>query len=104
MKLKYFERTDSAIVLTRGEIGPDDTADVRELDADRIVRLGVDGRAIEYQFFNVRRLGVRLNDLESSEDRLALTGLFREAGIQERTWSTPVQVTAVRRRRDIAAG
>jgi hypothetical protein len=104
MKLVHDEKGDSAAVLTDGEIGPDDTADVRELDADRIVRYDADGRVIEYQFFNVRRHGVRLNDLENGDDRLALARLFREAGIQERTWGTTVQVTAVRRRRDIATG
>jgi hypothetical protein len=100
----YDEQGDSAAVLTNGEIGPDDTADVRELDADRIVRYDAVGRAIEYQFFNVRRHGVRLNDLENSDDRVALARLFREAGFQERTWGTPVRYTDVRRRRDIATG
>lgn len=101
MELKYFEQGDSAIVLTAGEIGPDDTADVRELDCDRIVRYDAAGRAIEYQFFNVRRHGVRLDDLMH---RAELTSLFREAGFPERDWSEPIRVTAVRRRRDIAAG
>ena len=104
MKLKYFEQSDSASVLTAGEIGPDDTADVRELDCDRIVRYDAAGRAIEYQFFNVRRHGVRLDDLERADDRAALAQLLREAGFQERTWGTPLTYTAVRRRRDAAAG
>ena len=104
MKLKYHEQSDSAIVLTDGEIGPDDTADVRELDTDRIVRYDADECAIEYQFFNVRRHGVRLDDLDSSEDRAALSQLFREAGFQKRTWGTPIRYTVVRRRRDTAAG
>ena len=82
MKLIYHEEGDSAAVLTAGEIGPDDTADVRELDCDRIVRYDAAGRAIEYQFFNVRRHGVRLDDLESADDRAALAQLFREAGFQ----------------------
>jgi hypothetical protein len=89
-------------VLTAGEIGPGDTADVRELDADRIVRYGKDGHTIEYQFFNVRRHGVRLDDLENANDRAAMSQLFREAGFQERTWGTPIRYTAVRRRRDSA--
>jgi hypothetical protein len=104
MKLKYFEQGDSAIVLTAGEIGPNDTADVRELDVDRIVRYDAGGRAIEYQFFNVRRLGVRLDDLESAADRAEMARLFREAGFRERDWSEPIRYTAVRRRRDTAAG
>ena len=104
MNLKYYESGDSAIVLTAGEFGPGDTAEVRELDCDRIVRYDDDGRAIEYQFFNVRRHGVRLDDLESADDRAALSQLFREAGFQERTWGTPLNYTVVRRRRDTAAG
>jgi hypothetical protein len=101
MRLIYDERGDSAAVLTGGEIGPDDTADVRELDADRIVRYHATGNVIEYQFFNVKRHGVRLDDLEHRAD---LTRLFAEAGIAERTWSHPIHVTATRRRRNIAAG
>ena len=97
----YDERGDSAAVLTGGEIGPDDTADVRELDADRIVRYDAAGSVIEYQFFNVKRHGVRLDDLEHCAD---LARLFSEAGIAERTWSQPIRVTATRRRRDIATG
>ena len=104
MRLNYFEQGDSAIVLTAGEIGPDNTADVRVLDVDRIVRYDADGRAIKYQYFNVRRHGVRLDDLEISDDRVALARLFREAEFQERTWSTPVRYTAVRRRRDVVTG
>lgn len=104
MKLKYFGQGDSAIVLTAGEIGPDDTADVRELDCDRIVRYDATGRAIEYQFFNVRRHGVRLDDLDSADDRAALSRLFREAGFTERDWSEPIRIVAVRRRRDAATG
>ena len=101
MKLIYHEQGDSAAVLTVGEIGPEDTADVRELDSDRIVRYDAAGRAIEYQFFNVRRHGVRLDDLMH---RAELTSLFREAGFAERHWSDPIRVTAVRLRRDTAMG
>lgn len=101
MKLKYFEQSDSAIVLTAGEIGPNDTADVRELDTDRIVRYDRDDRPIEYQFFNVRGRGVRLDDLPH---RAELTSLFREAGFTERDWSEPIRVVAVRRRREGATG
>jgi hypothetical protein len=104
VELIYDAQGDSAAVLTAGEIGPGDTADVRELDADRIVRYGAAGRAIEYQFFDVRRHGVRLDDLENGDDRAALARLFREAGFEERTWGTPVRYTAVRRRRGSAAG
>ncbi len=102
MELIYHQQGDSAAVLVRGEIGPDDTADVRQLDNDRIVRYGADGLPIEYQFFDARRLGVRVDDLEHA-DELAL--LFHGAGIHLRTWSDPVEVIEVRRRnRDVAAG
>ena len=102
MKLIYDSKGDSAAVLVQGEIGPDDTADVRQLDVDRIVRYDEDDRPIEYQFFNARRLGVRLDDLMHHAE---LTDLFREAGFPERDWSEPIRVTAVRRRRrDVAAG
>lgn len=100
MWLRYDERGDAAAVLIYGEIGPDDTVDVRQLDSDRIARYGEDGRVIEYQFFNVRRYGVRLDDLDWRDE---MSVLFRDAGIQERDWSTPIQVRAVRRR-DRAAG
>ena len=104
MKLRYDRQSDSIAVLTAGEIGPGDTADVRELDCDRIVRYDAAGRAIEYQFFNVRRHGVRLDDLESDEDRVEMARLFREAGFRVRDWSEPIRVTAVRRRCDSATG
>jgi hypothetical protein len=68
------------------------------------VRYDDTGRVIEYQFFKIRRLGVRLDDLDSADDRLALSRLFREAGFQERTWGTSLRYTAVRRRRDTVAG
>ncbi|MGE3272784.1 MAG: hypothetical protein AB7P40_28865, partial [Chloroflexota bacterium] len=68
----------------------------------RVVRFDGCGRAIEYQFFNVRRLGVRLDDLD---DRDALQHLFRRHKIPERDWSEPIVVKTIRRRRrDIAAG
>jgi hypothetical protein len=101
MKLIYDSKADSVAVLVQGEIGPDDTADVRQLDVDRIVRFDDVGHPIEYQFFNARRLGVRLDDLMH---RAELVSLFREAGFPERDWSEPIRVTSVRRRRDTAAG
>jgi hypothetical protein len=101
MKLVYDAKADSVAVLVHGEIGPADTADVRQLDVDRIVRYDEDDRPIEYQFFNARRLGVRLDDLMR---RAELTILFRKARFTERNWSEPIRVTAVRRRRDTAAG
>ena len=101
VKLIYDSKADSVAVLVRGEIGPNDTADVRQLDVDRIVRYDEDDHPIEYQFFNARRLGVRLDDLMHHAE---LTSLFREAGFPERHWSEPIRITAVRRRRGSAAG
>ena len=101
MKLIYDAKADSVAVLVHGEIGPDDTADVRQLDVDRIVRYDEDDRPVEYQFFNARRLGVRLDDLDHHAE---LASLFHEAGFAERDWSEPIRVTAERRRRDTAAG
>ena len=101
MRVRYDQRADSVAVLVHGEIGRGDTADVRQLDVDRIVRYGADGRPIEYQFFNARRLGVRLDDLPH---RAELSALFREAGFSERDWSEPIRITEVRRRRSDAAG
>jgi hypothetical protein len=103
MKLIYYQESDSARVLTHGDFGPDDTEDVRELDSDRIVRSDADGNAILYEFFHVRRDGVRLDDLDPA-DRDGLAAVFREAGFTERDWSRPIEITAVRRRRDRAAG
>jgi|SRR3954454_10987283 hypothetical protein len=102
MELIYHQQGDTAAVLVHGEIGPNDTADVQQLDNDRIVRYGTDGHPIEYQFFNARRLGVRVNDLEHADK---LSRLFIGAGISQRTWSDPVEIIEVRRRnRDVPAG
>lgn len=48
MQLIYDQQGDSAAVLVDGEIGPNDTADVRELDSDRIARYDAAGHVIEY--------------------------------------------------------
>ena len=102
MRMNYDVDGDSAAVLVIGEIGPNDTADVRQIDSDRIARYDAADQVIEYQFFNVRRHGVRLDDLEHREQ---LAAIFHDAGIPERDWSTPVEVVRVRRRRrDVAAG
>jgi len=101
MRIKYDQQGDSAAVLVNGEIGPNDTADVRQLDSDRIARYDATGQVIEYQFFNVRRHGVRLGDLEHHEQ---LAVLFQDANIPERDWSTPIEVVRVHRRRRDAAG
>ena len=99
MRLIYDRKGDSVAVLVEGEIGPDDTADVRQLDADRIVRYDADGRPIEYQFLDAMATGVKLDDLEHRDE---LAQLFREAGFTERTWSAPIGPETVRRRRNVA--
>lgn len=57
-------------------------------------------RAVRTLLDNVRRHGVKLDDLEH---RKWLARLFREAGIQERDWGHPIPTTVIRRH-DRAAG
>jgi hypothetical protein len=100
LTMKYDEHGDSVAVLVRGEIGPGDTADVCQLDSDRIIRYDALGQVIEYRFLNARRLGVRLDDLPH---RSELEPVFRAQGFPERDWSEPVQIMRVRRRRNVTA-
>ncbi len=94
MKLDYDERADAAFVcLDDAGMPPGSGGPSRQLDQDRILRLGRDGHLLAYEFLGVRRYGVRLDDLE---DRDELRSIFREAGIPERTWSAPL--SAGRRR------
>ncbi len=86
MKLQYDSTADAASVEVDGPTTPGRTAYTEELDQDRIVDFDADERVIQYEFLNVRRLGVRLDDL-THRDQLAR--LFAEAGFRERTWSTP---------------
>jgi hypothetical protein len=65
------------------------------LDTDWIVRYGADGHALMYSFLNVRRFGVRLDDLEH---RAELAALFKEAGFQKRDWSHPISNRVIHRR------
>jgi hypothetical protein len=101
MQLKYDRQVDAASVLAAGPTVPGGDHYKDRLDADRFVRYREsDGSVLEYEFLNVRRFGVRLDDLEH---RAELAGLFKEAGFQERDWSHPIP-TKVIRRRDRAAG
>jgi len=101
MELKYDERADAASVFTGGPIVPGGNHHKEQIDDDRLIRFDDDdGSILQYEFLNVRRYGVRLDDLEHREE---LAGLFREAGFQERDWSHPIS-TKVIRRRDRAAG
>ena len=87
MELRYDERADAAAVDVHGRIVPGTVAFTEELDQDRNVRYDPDDRVLGYRFLNVRRYGVRLDDLEHRDE---LRALFREAGFSERDWGTPV--------------
>ena len=100
MELEYDPKADAASVLVRGPIPPGGRDALDRLDADRLVHYDADDEIIEYEFLNVRRYGVRLDDLEHREE---LATLFREAGFAERDWGHPIP-TKVRRRRDRATG
>jgi uncharacterized protein YuzE len=81
MRLTYDERVDAAYV-TVGRAERDGTIDYTErLDQDRNVDYDADDRIVGYEFLNVRRFGVRLDDLPN---RMELAELFRAAGFSER--------------------
>lgn len=102
MELRYDPQVDAASVLLGVPIVPGGEHHKEQIDADRLVRFSdTDGSILEYEFLNVRRFGVRLDDLEHRE---ALAALFRDAGFQERDWSHPIPTKVVHRRRDRAAG
>ncbi len=92
MKLDYDEQVDAAYVEVAGPIPPGGVDANERLDQDRIVDYDADDRIIGYEFLNVRRHGVRLDDLEHRDD---LRALFHEAGFAERDWSAPL--SAMRR-------
>lgn len=99
MRLEYGPKSDAASVLVRGLIMPGSSDALDRLDEDRLIHYDVDDQIIEYEFLNVRRYGVRLDDLEHRAER---TALFAAAGFHERDWSHPIP-TRVLRRRDPAA-
>ncbi|MDP8924687.1 MAG: hypothetical protein M3O34_17675 [Chloroflexota bacterium] len=101
MELRYDPRADAASVLLRGPIEPGGEHHKERLDADRFVRYADDGPILEYEFLNVRRYGVKLDDLEHRDE---LTRLFAEAGFSERDWGHAVPTTVIRRRRSGIAG
>jgi hypothetical protein len=100
MRMTYSAGADAASVLIQEPITPRSDHRKERIDADRFVRYDAKGRVIEYEFLNVRRYGVRLEDLEHREE---LAELFREAGFEERDWGHPIP-TKVRRRRQHATG
>jgi hypothetical protein len=105
MRLEYDEQVDAASVYTGDEIVPGGEHHKEQIDADRLIRYSdIDGSILEYEFLNVKRYGVRLDDLKH---RPELSALFANAGFQERDWSTPKDagIRTVRRRdRSSAAG
>lgn len=102
MELRYDPKADAASVLVRGPIEPGGNHHKDRLDADRFIRYSdSDDAIIQYEFLNVRRYGVRLDDLDHREE---LATLFRTAGFRERDWGHPVPTRVIRRRRDTAAG
>ena len=95
MKLTYDEHVDAAYVYVAGPIPPGGVDYTEELDRDRNIDRDADGVILGYEFLNVRRYGVRLDDLEHREE---LARIFRDAGFAERDWSTPRPPTQARGR------
>ena len=96
MDLKYDPTVDAASVVVRGPIEPGGDHHKERLDLDRFIRYrDSDEAVIEYEFLNVKRFGVRLDDLP---DRDELARLFKDAGFSERDWSHPIPTPTVRRR------
>ena len=101
MELKYDHRADAAAVRTRGEIPPGGVADTERLDADRLVHYDEAGAILKYEFLNVRRFGVRLDDLQHRDE---LAALFSREGFVERDWGHPIPTKRRRPRRGTVAG
>jgi uncharacterized protein YuzE len=99
MKLTYDSHADAAYVEVDGPISDGGVDGTERLDADRNVDYDADDQIVGYELLNVRRYGVRLDDLEHREE---LAALFRDAGFQARDWGHPIP-TKVIRRRDRAA-
>jgi len=101
MKLEYDAQVDAAYVYVLGPIPPGGVDAHERLDQDRMVDYDAEDRIIGYEFLNVRRFGVRLDDLEHRDE---LARLFREAGFNERDWGAPLSDLRVKYRRDRATG
>ncbi len=96
MILKYYERSDIAFVEVAGPILAGGVDFTEELDRDRNVKYDAEDRIVAYEFLNVRRFGVRLDDLEHRDE---LARLFGEAGFSERDWGTARASAAERDRK-----
>jgi uncharacterized protein YuzE len=100
MKLTYDEHVDAAYVEVAGPIKPGGVDFTEELDQDRNIDRDEDDVVLGYEFLNVRRYGVRLDDLKHHDE---LARLFNEAGFTERNWRHPIP-TRMLRHRDRATG
>ena len=88
MHLEYDGTVDAASVEVDGPTPPGRVDGTERLDRDRLIKFDADDRILVYEFHHVRRLGVKLDDLEHRDE---LRAIFREAGIPERTWGTPIE-------------
>ena len=79
MDLIYDERADAAFVDVGGPIPPGSVDSTEELDQDRNVKYDAADRIVRYEFLNVRRFGVRVNNLPHREE---LARLFGAAGFR----------------------
>ena len=93
MELRYDEQVGAASVDVRGPVNPGGVHYTERLDQDRNVKYDAQDRVTRYEFLNVRRYGVKVDDLEHRDE---LARLFREAGFAERDWGAPL--SALRRR------
>jgi len=101
MNIRYDPQVDAAYVEVHGPIPPGGVDDTELLDQDRMVDYDADDRIVGYEFLNVRRYGVRLDDLEHREP---LGRLFSEAGFTERDWGAPLSALRSVYKRDRATG
>ena len=92
MILQYDQQVDAAYVELGEPTTPGGVDATERLDQDRNVDYDAADRIIGYEFLNVRRYGVKLDDLEHRDE---LRALFQEAGFAERDWSAPL--SAMRR-------
>jgi uncharacterized protein YuzE len=99
MKLRYDPSVDAASVYVREPLRPGDIDATEPLDEDRIVDYDAADKVLAYEFLNVRRYGVRLDDLEHRDE---LRRLFQDAGFRERDWSTPWGSGRIMKRRETA--
>jgi hypothetical protein len=81
MRLRYDPTVDAAFASTGDDIRPGQIAANEKPDEDRRIVYDVDDRILGYEFLNVRRWGVRLDDLPHGEE---LARLFAAHGFRVR--------------------